>query len=109
VELQSKHANTSHSTATYIAAHSRRRAPDYHLATLLGTKEGIQALAEFMKKSGAFQKSKAPYKTSNVSFDEETYNKYYQRYLISLRKLEADKNWFERLFGLQPSLTQKCH
>ena len=33
-----------------------RGAPDHQLATLLGTKAGIEALAEFVRKSGAFQK-----------------------------------------------------
>jgi len=31
-------------------------APDYQLTTLLGTREGIQALTEFVRESGAFQK-----------------------------------------------------
>jgi len=33
-------------------------APDHQLATLFGTKAGIDALAEFVKKSKAFQKQK---------------------------------------------------
>ena len=34
-------------------------APDHQLATLFGTKTGIDALAEFVKKSKAFQKTRA--------------------------------------------------
>jgi hypothetical protein len=33
-------------------------APDHQLATLFGTKRGIDALAEFVKKSKAFQKTR---------------------------------------------------
>ena len=33
-------------------------APDRQLATLFGTKKGIEALAEFIRKSKAFQKQK---------------------------------------------------
>ena len=33
--------------------------PDHQLATLFGTKTGIDALAEFVKKSMAFQKTRA--------------------------------------------------
>jgi len=33
-------------------------APDHQLATLFGTKAGVEALAEFVKKSKAFQKQK---------------------------------------------------
>ena len=32
-------------------------APDYQLATLFGTKTGIDTLAEFIRKSKAFQKT----------------------------------------------------
>ena len=34
-------------------------APDYQLTTLFGTKTGIDALAEFIRKSKAFQKTRA--------------------------------------------------
>lgn len=37
------------------------RAPDHRLATLFGTKAGIEALTEFVKRSKAFQ-SKSPKK-----------------------------------------------
>ena len=33
--------------------------PDHQLATLFGTKTGIDALAEFVRKSKAFQKTRA--------------------------------------------------
>ena len=33
--------------------------PDHQLATLVGTKTGIDALAEFVRKSKAFQKTQA--------------------------------------------------
>jgi len=59
INLQSKDANTSHSTEPTLA-YCRGRAPDYQLTTLLGTKKGIQVWAEFVSKSGAFQKPKTP-------------------------------------------------
>ena len=34
-------------------------APDYKLATILGTKKGIEALAKFVRGTKAFQKQKA--------------------------------------------------
>ena len=34
-------------------------APDHQLTTLFGTKKGINALAEFIRKSKAFQKTQA--------------------------------------------------
>ena len=34
-------------------------APDHQFATLFGTKTGIDALAEFVRKSKAFQKTRA--------------------------------------------------
>ena len=48
----SRHASTYEEHWAIIT----RGVPDHQLAILLGTKAGIDALAEFVKKSKAFQK-----------------------------------------------------
>jgi hypothetical protein len=42
------------------------------------------------------------------NFDEENYGKYYQRYLVLLKKLEEHKLWSQRLLCYQAVLTWKC-
>jgi hypothetical protein len=42
------------------------------------------------------------------NFDEENYGKYYQRYLVPLKKLEEHKLWSQCLLCYQAVLTQKC-
>ena len=49
-------------------------APDHQLATLFGTKKGINALAEFVRKSKAFQKTRVteiPWRTPDAELSDQ--------------------------------------
>ncbi|KAJ7608049.1 hypothetical protein DFH06DRAFT_1018190, partial [Mycena polygramma] len=50
----------------------RKASATIHLPDILGTKEGIAALADFIEKSGAFTKTGAPRPAHTIpSFDDE--------------------------------------